>query len=57
MDAGVDVRRVLAIDIPAGLDDELAALATIVALVEPLGSEAQHRVIAWLSARFGKAAW
>jgi hypothetical protein len=45
-------RRVLAIDIPAGVDDELASMAAIVATVEALPSPGRRRVLEWAYERY-----
>jgi hypothetical protein len=45
-------RRVLAIDIPAGVDDELASMAAIVATVEALPSPGRRRVLEWAYDRY-----
>jgi hypothetical protein len=49
-------RRALAIDIPAGADDELAAMAAIVATVEALPAPGRLRVLEWAYERYVRAA-
>jgi hypothetical protein len=49
-------RRVLAIDIPAGVDDELASMAAIVATVEALPAPGRRRVLEWAYERYVRSA-
>jgi hypothetical protein len=46
-------RRVQVIDVPADADDELAAMASMVATLEALDPEARGRVARWAAARYG----
>ena len=45
-------RRVQVIDVPADADDELAAMASMVATLEALEPEARRRVARWASGRY-----
>jgi hypothetical protein len=45
-------RRVQVIDIPAGADDELASMASLVVTLEPLEPETRRRVLRWASGRY-----
>jgi hypothetical protein len=47
-------RRVQVIDIPAAADDELAAMASVVATLEALEPEARRRVARWASSRYDR---
>lgn len=48
-------RRVQVIDVPADADDELAAMASVVATLEALEPEARRRVACWAWDRYGLA--
>jgi hypothetical protein len=47
-------RRVQVIDVPADADDELAAMASVVATLEALEPEARRRVARWASSRYDR---
>ena len=51
---GATERRMLAVDIPAGADDELAAMAMLVATLEALPAEDRRRVIGWAYDRYSR---
>lgn len=46
-------RRVQVIEIPPDADDELAAMASVVATLEGLAPNARQRVAAWTAGRYG----